>query len=162
MSDNHPMLEWVDEKLHHFFGGLHKRFDAYEKRVQSDTVFFDANGGTDGSGNIDIPIGTPVPVGKMLILERVVIWADGKTPASVNAAGWWSLHHGPGASPATIMDYAPRLNAANTQTLPFILEYNHNNAPRVRGGQRIYFHGVGIITSTNLAIMIQACIENEV
>ena len=150
---------WLNQKLSELFGGIHKRWDDHNKNTHKDTVYFIANGKTDSNGNVEFPIGGRVPDGRLLITERIVQWADGKTPASVDKTGWTGIFHSKGQGIGSLADYTPRVTG--DQVFPSIAEFNHNDAPRFRGGEQIWFACNGCIASTNVSVVVQGCMEVE-
>jgi hypothetical protein len=125
-------------------------------RVKRETIWEGASGATDSSGNLSLPI-LDIPIGKLLVLERLILWADGFDPDTVSTTGWFGLYHGRGQNPGQLADFSPQSSGA--QVFPSLAEYNHNNAPRFKGGETMVGEFVGVVASTNVAVLIQACLE---
>lgn len=155
--DPHSLAGWIGEKLDSLFGGIHKRWDTHVARLHSETVYLRATGTTDGSGNLDLPIGQIVPTGKRLLLERWIQWEDGQTPASVSTTGWSGIFHGPGKNPATLADFVPE--KTGEQVFPRSLSYSHAEAPRFKSGEQMHLGCTGCDASTKVHVFAQGCLE---
>lgn len=79
------------------------------------------NGKTDSNGN-GIVVGFKIPVGKVFALRRVVIWVDGKTPASPSVKGWVGIYRDRNCSEPPF-DFVPNSSTPGTQRVPFAESY---------------------------------------
>lgn len=123
-------------------------------RDQSEQIWEGNNFATDGAGNANAFIYS-VPVGKKLVLQRLVIWADGSTPRTSSAVGWWALlAEGPNFMAGNVLEFAPQVQ--QTQALPFINDYGFHDAPIWQGGSDVWFYGQALVASTNLSVNFQA------
>lgn len=129
-----------------------------KSRIIKETIWEGETGTTDGSGNLSLRV-YQVPVGKLLVMERVILWADGYDPDTPSSTGWIGYYHGPGKNPSQLADFQPQTSGA--QVFPGLAEYNHNNAPRFKGGENIYAEFVGCVASTGVGMMFQGCLEPE-
>lgn len=115
------------------------------------------NFSTDGSGNVIAPgngFVYSVPVGKNLLLQRLIVWADGSTPRTPMAVGWWALlKEGPQFNVGEIIEFSP--NQGQTQTIPFFDDFGLHNAPRIPGGSDIWFYGQALTPTVNISVTFQ-------
>lgn len=121
-----------------------------------ETIWEGNNGSTDASGNISLFV-YRVPAGKLLVVERLIIWADGVNPHTPDTTGWWGLYSGAAQNPGNLLEYAPQ--PGQTTVVPFINSYNHNAAPRFNGGTEVYLYGTTMKVSTNIGVIFQGCLE---
>ena len=123
-------------------------------RDQSEIMWEGNNFSTDGTGNANALIYS-VPVGKKLLLQRLIVWADGATnPHTPSTLGWWALlAEGPGFMVGNVLEYAPQ--PQQTTVLPFINDYGYHDAPVWKGGSDMYFYGSTLVVSTNISVNFQ-------
>ena len=129
-------------------------------RDHSEIITEGNNFTTDGSGNVVAPNGFvyTVPVGKNLLLQRLIIWADGSTPRTPMAAGWWALlKEGPQFNVGEIIEFGPQQQVSpNTnQSIPFFDDFGLHNSPRVPGGSDIFFYAQGLTATVNISVNFQ-------
>lgn len=127
-------------------------------RDHAETIWEGASGKTGNNGNLSLEV-YKVPAGKRLILERVILWADGFTPASPSSVGWIGIFHGPGQNIGQLADFQPQTSGA--QVFPGLAEYNHNNAPRFKGGESMYAEFFAVVASTNVSVLFQGKLVPE-
>jgi hypothetical protein len=130
-----------------------------ENLRNTDEVIMEGNNiMTDASGNItNQGFIYSVPVGKTLFVERLIIWADGKTPASVVSTGWWVLMQGAQFNPGNVKDFAPR--PGGTQSIPYIEADGHSHCPKFESGQDMYLYAQGLVASTNISVNFQGTLK---
>lgn len=114
------------------------------------------NFAADGSGNVVAPNGFvyTVPVGKNLLMQRLIIWADGVTPRAPMNVGWWALlKEGPQFNVGEIVEFGPQ--QGQTQSIPFFDDFGLHNAPRVPGGSDLFFYGQTLTAGVNISVTFQ-------
>ncbi len=114
------------------------------------------NFATDASGNVVAPNGFvyTVPVGKKLLMQRLIVWADGSTPRTPMNVGWWALlKEGPQFNVGEIVEFSP--SQGLTQTIPFFDDFGLHDSPRVPGGSDIFFYGQALTPSVNISVTFQ-------
>lgn len=131
-------------------------------RDKSEVIWEGNNFQTDASGNCNAFVYS-IPVGKKLLLQRLIVWADGATnPHTPSTLGWWALlAEGPNFMVGNILEYAPQ--PQQTTVLPFINDYGYHDAPIWHGGSDMYFYGSTLVVSTNISVNFQGLLvpENE-
>lgn len=153
------MPDWIVEiehKITEHFLGIKRAVE--RNHIEKLTIWIPASNSTDSSGNLSLPV-YKVPDGKILILERLLLWMDGFDPDTVSTAGWVGIFHGPGANPGSMADFSPQ--SLGAQVFPSQAEYNHNNAPRFNGSDIVYAEFRGVVASTNVSVILQGCLEPE-
>lgn len=116
------------------------------------------NGKTNSSGN-GIIVGFKVPVGKGFALRRVVIWVDGKTPASPSVKGWIGLYRDSNCSDPPF-DFVPNSSTPGTQRAPFAESYG--GEPDFDSSECVAIKIVGGETSANYTVKVGGFLITEV
>lgn len=101
----------------------------------------------DVSGNGDIQIYENT-TGRHLVIGRIVLWADGYTPAVPYSGGWAVLMTGQQFNAAAIFDMLP--TAAGGEVFPNLSEYSGYNALRLKQNETLSLHVVSGPISTNI------------
>jgi hypothetical protein len=116
------------------------------------------SGKTNSSGN-GIIVGFKVPVGKVFALRRVVIWVDGKTPASPSVKGWIGIYRDQNCSDPPF-DFVPNSATANTQRVPFADAYG--GEPDFDSTECVAIKITGGETSANYTVKVGGYLITEV
>lgn len=129
-------------------------------RNEAEVITEGNNFSTDASGNVTAPNGFvyTVPVGKNLLLQRLICWADGSTPRTPMAVGWWALlKEGPQFNVGEIVEFAPaqQVSPNTNQSLPFFDDFGLHNAPRIPGGSDLWFYGQSLTANINISVNFQ-------
>jgi hypothetical protein len=123
--------------------------------------FYGAHSHTlDSSGNL--PVGkvlqpfNPIPAGKVGIVTRIILWADGYDPSNVwppdtNTPTWVGIYSGNSQGSAIgLEDYSPE--TIGTQVFPSRAEYNRENAPFYKTGEFMTLTVAGGPPSTKVSV----------
>ena len=126
-------------------------------------------GQTDANGNADFLL-YDVPAGMIVEVHRVVVEAQGFTPATAAIAnGWLALYLGGGATlgqavpVGSMIDFAPP-NAGNAGLVfPALSTDAANEGTMLRSGERLFLHVVGTATlaSKQLSVLLQGLVSQQ-
>lgn len=155
------MIDQLAEVTDRIAEGIHKKMLPHLHRfanAQRVTTYVvsSANGKTDSSGNLDLPI-YPNTSGKHVVIGRVLLWADGYNPGTPFSGGWLTLYIGAGFNPLDVFDMLPV--ASGGQLLPNVVSYSGHNAIRLRTNDTLSLHIVGGPTSTNVSGTVYGFLE---
>lgn len=113
---------------------------------------------TDGNGNLSMRV-YDVEDGKFFALYKVLLFADGFTPASPfsGASAWLGIYHGnPGPlgqlGMANLADFAP--SSPGGQLFPSTFEYGDAQAPKFKAPDNVGFGLVNGPANTNITVML--------
>lgn len=146
-------LEEIDSKIHGWFHHWHetrKKLDLlqYTLKIEQGNSLK-----TDGSGNLEMMI-YQNQMQRNLIIGRILIWADGYTPASAwsNASTWLAILSGMGQNFGTIKDFAPTnpSTASPPPILPNIADYSGINGLRFGQNESVVLVMKAGPTNTNI------------
>lgn len=116
-------------------------------------VFRPYSGLTDANGNLVLRV-YDVEDGKAFSVGKIILWADGFTPASPysNAAAWVGIFHGNQPSPANLADFAPY--SPGGQIFPGTFEYGLLEAPEFKAPDNVTIGVFSGPPSTNITCLL--------
>jgi hypothetical protein len=145
MSDVYdvPVLGDVMEAVDKLFGKMHSKMNEI-RPMPTVSVLYSGSNKTDGNGNAEFQIGgNPVPDGKNFTVGRMVVIADGYTPANpwIGVSGasgsWFGIFKGRGQNLGTMSTFQPY--PPNVLYLPALATFSSQNVLPFDGGDEIYF-----------------------
>lgn len=144
---------WDDVK--DFINGCHNEWwKRYKEVTLKDAVIpingLGANASTDSNGNVTFPIWQN-RIGREASIARVIISADGFTPADPSTDGYAYLFIGEQFG-GLYHDFVP--NAPGEQTFPNVAEYGRHQGIQLHKNDVLSLHVVGGPASTNLSAFV--------
>lgn len=144
----HDVEEFAEKLAGNVYDKLRKHLRGVVNSQKVTTYIVSSkNGSTDANGNLDLPIFNNTS-GKHVVIGRVLLWADGYTPAAPFSGGWLALYSGQGFSPSDIFDMLPQNSGG--QLLPNVASYSGHNALRLRMNESLSLHITSGPVSTNI------------
>lgn len=145
---------WDDVK--EFASKLHDDYWKRYDRRTSDSFIWPleqqgTNHLTDASGSADFVIWQN-KTNKTVLIGRVLLFADGYTPATPYSSGYAYLYRGTTFALLNAFDFVP--NAPGEQVFPNVAEYSSRNALRLRNNDSLSLYVNGGPVSTNLSAFI--------
>lgn len=149
------------EELERVFTGWHERYWKRHRKELADAryllpLFASANEGSDTSGNANFQIYQNT-TDKIAVIGRVIIGADGYTPAAPFSGGWAALYTGQSFNNGVIFDMLPL--ATGGQVFPNVGEYSGHNALRLRQNETLSLWVQSGPVSKNLTAAIYGFLE---
>lgn len=124
-------------------------------REQYEPDWLTANGKTDDDGFLNLLCIKGI-VGKRLVIGRLVLLADGYTPAVPFTATdfWWGFYRGTTESTGALFDFP-----IGTFSLPNIAEYSGRNAPTLKPQEDLWLGMYEGPSNTNIVVNAQLWYE---
>lgn len=156
------VIENLEEAMHRVFGHYHHKHTKEE--IKKLTLKFDIpiSAKTNASGNLDMEVYAN-PMGRVLRVGRVTIWADGYTPAnpyldSTGNTTWYGIFPGPNA-PGAPKDFFPYSPSKTQPLFPNLAEYSGLNALQFDHQEKIHLYIQGGPATTNITVEVTGFAE---